>query len=620
MGNFDECIQVHIPGDFGFSGQHCMAHFKLRPRLPSPVNNVFDPEYDQYEKIFNITTWQKITDFGRDLTKQYRDESYLTFCIPSSCSYKDLEDSLKLSIQEIQELLEIDVDVSVNRRDCQVQKEIDLTKMDVLFLTVVGICVLFGLLCTMYHIVSRSDEFKHLQLSGKKHNILRAFSHLHTMEKITSVCKSDGDLQCIHGLKTLSMFIVIMGHRVMFSVGSPLSNPNYIEGFYKKSHYYSLFCGDAVIDSFLTTSGFLATYLILCEINRRKQMINIFVIYFHRFIRLTPAYIVVLGFYCTIFIHLGEGPFWEQRIGVEQERCVASWWTNILYINNYVKLDQMCMFQSWYLACDSQYFFILPFLVYFLWKKPEFGLILCVTLTIFFSIIPIIVIYIKQENPGQLLYMRLLKDPVMNPAFQKTYIPSHMRASPYLVGIVAGYIKFKIQISGSKIPKIIAYFGWIISILFVCFTQFLAFLYYQPSEKKNFLFSGIYESMHHFLSSLFIAWVIFGVSEGCGKWIAPILNWKPWAILSRLTFTTYLCHGAIQLYSVAVMRYPMHASVFSMGYYMAADIVFAYIAGLFLSLCFESPIIELEKIFFRRNSASDEENKKETSKKDENVR
>lgn len=67
-------------------------------------------------------------------------------------------------------------------------------------------------------------------------------------------------------------------------------------------------------------------------------------------IRLTPAYFAMIGLYSTWFIRIGDGPLWKYRISMEQERCQLSWWKNLLYINNYIGNDQLCMFQSWYLA------------------------------------------------------------------------------------------------------------------------------------------------------------------------------------------------------------------------------------------------------------------------------
>lgn len=59
-GNFDECVKVKLPKEIGFSGQHCMANFKLKPLEKVPVDKLYSLKYDKFDYIFNISTWQKI--------------------------------------------------------------------------------------------------------------------------------------------------------------------------------------------------------------------------------------------------------------------------------------------------------------------------------------------------------------------------------------------------------------------------------------------------------------------------------------------------------------------------------------------------------------------------------
>lgn len=60
--------------------------------------------------------------------------------------------------------------------------------------------------------------------------------------------------------------------------------------------------------------------------------------------RLTPVYAMVIGFYSTIFVKLGDGPIWDQKVGLERDRCRANWWTNILYLNNYINADNLVIY------------------------------------------------------------------------------------------------------------------------------------------------------------------------------------------------------------------------------------------------------------------------------------
>lgn len=43
--------------------------------------------------------------------------------------------------------------------------------------------------------------------------------------------------------------------------------------------------------------------------------------------------------------------------------CVKNWWTNFLYINNYVNWKESCYGVSWYLATDTQMFIFAPVLI-----------------------------------------------------------------------------------------------------------------------------------------------------------------------------------------------------------------------------------------------------------------
>ena len=109
----------------------------------------------------------------------------------------------------------------------------------------------------------------------------------------------------------------------------------------------------------------------------------------------------------TLIVYCGNGPYWDV-IKLVSSKCRANWWTNLLYINNLVRFDPLasvynnevyckhitishknvvifskifqCMKESWYLACDMQYYLISPFLVYPIWRWGWTGLWPLITL------------------------------------------------------------------------------------------------------------------------------------------------------------------------------------------------------------------------------------------------
>jgi hypothetical protein len=46
-------------------------------------------------------------------------------------------------------------------------------------------------------------------------------------------------------------------------------------------------------------------------------------------------------FYATLFYKLGSGPRWDAVIGPERDYCQENWWTNLLFVNNYVNDQRM---------------------------------------------------------------------------------------------------------------------------------------------------------------------------------------------------------------------------------------------------------------------------------------
>ena len=54
-----------------------------------------------------------------------------------------------------------------------------------------------------------------------------------------------------------------------------------------------------------------------------------------------PVSLVIIFFYATLFYKLGSGPRWDEVVGLERDYCQNNWWTNLLFINNYVNSHHM---------------------------------------------------------------------------------------------------------------------------------------------------------------------------------------------------------------------------------------------------------------------------------------
>jgi hypothetical protein len=58
-------------------------------------------------------------------------------------------------------------------------------------------------------------------------------------------------------------------------------------------------------------------------------------------LRLTPPCIITILITATLARYVGSGPLISAVLDERAENCQNNWWTNLLYINNYVAEDHM---------------------------------------------------------------------------------------------------------------------------------------------------------------------------------------------------------------------------------------------------------------------------------------
>ncbi|KAF0772178.1 nose resistant to fluoxetine protein 6-like [Aphis craccivora] len=579
LGNFDECVNVEVfERDDYIQGQYCLVEIEINPIAHSKFRS-------------------RKHDLAFDPNKSMRNKIYIAYCVPHTCNSGDVSKHMEGILREIPQQK---ITTSVGAVKCQTNTALPWTWGDYTFLSIIGFSFIFIGVSTYYDLFTSMSSFEHFQFSekSKKHLILQSFSLSKNVRKLLTFPKTSDNLECIHGLKFISMCFIIVGHRFMFTLGSPIMNSNFIEYFYSKIEAMVILNGPILVDTFFIISGFLACYLLLEHIQKNPKAFQIPLFYIHRYVRLTPVYAIVIGFYCTMFIKIGTGPLWNEKVGSEVERCHESWWTNILYINNYIKPQKLCMIQSWYIACDTHLFLTAPIIVSLLYHKPKIGNLVLALILIATISTTFFVTYLGKLDAFLLVHIKTLRNPITDKTFRSLYIPTHTRATPYYVGMMTGLVRHKMKNSSYKINKYVVWSSWIVSIVLMFGTLFSAWWFYEPNYKYDAFVAALYGALYRITWAAGVSWTIIAVSTGNGGFIEPILCWKPVITLSRLTYCAFLCHGGLQLYTVGSIRTPFHTSYYNLVWLSFGDITLSFLAAFCLTLLYESPIIGLEKIFF----------------------
>ncbi|XP_071455245.1 nose resistant to fluoxetine protein 6-like [Hetaerina americana] len=335
---------------------------------------------------------------------------------------------------------------------------------------------------------------------------------------------------------------------------------------------------------------------------------------FFRYIRLTPAYTLVIFFYACILNKMGTGPLWNSTVALDTEACINNWWTNILYVSNYVNTNAMCMVQSWYLPCDTHFFIIGALLMTLLHRRPRVGQVALALTTLASIAVPFAVTLAKHHDATVLFYRDFLFDPRSDVYFNDVYIKSHMRAGPYFAGLIGGYLFFRFRLYEVKIPKPWAWGMFILGNILLQVVMFSGAIFYMPGRPYDPLESAFYAALQRFAWGVGICLLLIALSSGRIAFISKVLEWTPFVVLGKLTYCAYLVHFIFQLFSLGGDRSPKYVTNYLMFLLTAGDISFVFFFALLLYLMVEAPFRNIAKlIIFKGGDYPTKENSAESS-------
>lgn len=94
--------------------------------------------------------------------------------------------------------------------------------------------------------------------------------------------------------------------------------------------------------------------------------------YVHRYVRMTPATMLVIAFTMFAFRY-GDGPLWFEATHKAHQSCSQNWWRHLLHVANYIDTRQMCFIHYWYIAADMQLFLFAPLLMFLIYRRRRIG-------------------------------------------------------------------------------------------------------------------------------------------------------------------------------------------------------------------------------------------------------
>ncbi|XP_033118096.1 nose resistant to fluoxetine protein 6-like [Anneissia japonica] len=448
------------------------------------------------------------------------------------------------------------------------------------------------------NVIKQNDSF-----FGK---FILCFSMITNGSKILKTKQEEGSLGALNGIRVLSLFWVILGHTYSSSIAL-FSNILTLFDVIARFSFQAIANATFSVDSFFFLSGLLVTYLTLNYMKKNNGRLNWVMFYVHRYLRLTPVYMLVIFIFTTLTPYFATGPFYSYLFdpnpapGVETQitYCQDYWWTNLLYINNLYPSELMreCLAWGWYLANDMQFFIISPFIIYLLYHYFFAGVAAwCILLLTCFSSL------IGESIKHDLTTEFIPEDPnQLNFTTDSIYVQPWSRISPYLVGMAVGYILYKYR-GRVRMSIFTTILGWVIATVID-----LAVVYgLYGNFHDNHLSKGgtvVYITLCRFAWAVSLAWVAFACATGYGGPVNSLLSWSAWVPLARINYCAYLIHPIV--ISVFYFSLPnmIYFTDFLMVYFFLGNLVLSYACAFIFSVCAEAPFMALEKLLLKREKS-----------------
>ncbi|XP_077529581.1 nose resistant to fluoxetine protein 6-like [Haemaphysalis longicornis] len=339
--------------------------------------------------------------------------------------------------------------------------------------------------------------------SNVAEDALLCFSLLQNGKKLfESDHPQSGSIRVLHGLRFFSMAWVILIHNAITAVAFTLLHD---EGApYVKTVLTEIAMrGGLAVDTFFFIGGLVLSYSTLKQLQKTGGKKNWILFYAHRYLRTVPMLMVVVAICAFLMRHLGDGPRWPEILTTYEARCRVSWWTYLLYVQNFVLTDQQCLPHTWYSAADFQIYLVSPLILYPLYKKPRLGVLIIAVLSI--------VSITASATYASLMTMRFTDKDF--DYFRDVYNKTYFRMSPYLLGMLMGFFLNQRQKTLCPPRKLYVYLGWMLCAFCLLFS---IFGYWICDPKLPTPWNGTIWPLSSIVWSVGIAWIVYACLAGCG--------------------------------------------------------------------------------------------------------
>ncbi|XP_038214642.1 nose resistant to fluoxetine protein 6-like [Zerene cesonia] len=569
LDDYDKCLNEP-------DGFYCAVEFSLVSDAPSDLLTMIQEYSENSDRHFNHT------------------KPYYGICLTQSCReyIKDkalgTKDSLEGCLNEsLWNEYKLKAKVFDNFQCTKSNEEMVIDGGDIAVVVLVLFIIMINIIASFYDILYVRRNVKNA------HKYFINFSLSRNCSKLFNVrARSDprqNRLRCLDALKTLTISLVIVGHSIL-----PLvifcQNVYFLELSHDNVVYQFIYNGTIIVQIFFVISGLLLSYnLQIASETKTLNWLEIPKRFGIRWLRLTPPYVVVLAFTSTWLRYAGSGPFWKRVVNDAVNDCRQSWWSHLIYVNNYYNNGQ-CMPHVWYLAADLQLHLV--GLIVFVLCKGLIRRIALISLFVIGVIAPAFHTYFQDLNGTLVLTFEAVRTMfVTDPTFVNVYKPAHTNVPGFIVGLSLGFIIYYLQNSNFDIKKykryLLVYYATVPAALAVTLAGMAA---YGDGPRLSIYIRVLFSVLLKPLFGICFAVLIFGCVFRFEDTIRGFLEARAWTVLCRISYCAYLCHEVF-FRSIAGSSVMIRTNIIHLLDITLGNVFISFLTAIVLHLFVEAPFL-----------------------------
>nr|NP_651160.3 uncharacterized protein Dmel_CG10183 [Drosophila melanogaster]AAF56151.3 uncharacterized protein Dmel_CG10183 [Drosophila melanogaster] len=557
LGNFDECLNINqeISSSQTIKGKYCF--------MAVPLRDVLDTGIESLEGM----------------------QIKIATCFPASCSATQIE-TFAGQLYQNKVNSSMSFNISIDEDGCQTSDPVPWDGLTIFTVVILSVLTLIVVSSTLY------DYFLcTTQQTPALIKIISARANSRALFRLEVGNSNSNVIDCLHGIRCMSLIWVVFLHEHMYSLISPNINFTYALAWLEKPTSSFFIHGYFSVDTFLFIGGLLVSLTALRTMEKTNGKLNIPRMYVHRIIRILPVLAMAILIYVKLMPVVSGGPLFKSGFHGKEE-CVNGWYWDLLFIQNYA--TKTCLDQSWYLAVDMQLYILSPLLLFGLYKWGKKAA---------WAIVGIVVLLSGCLFATQMVNhysMSIKNGGGDDEANSKLYLATHTHATPWLIGFLFGYFLHMNRGRKFQLSWLVLWSGWFISLAMIFTSIFATY----PSAKWSAPpLSTLDESLYYTLTRvgwpLAMCWVVFVCIQGYCGLANSFLSTPLWQPLSRLSYSVFIWHMFVQEINSRNVRTSTYFSSYTVMLNFWSDFGISLIMSYVLYLIIEAPIGGLHSLWSR---------------------